>query len=151
MDALDAIMHVMDCAFDPAFGEAWNRRQVSDALTVPNTRFLLADIHGREPENLEDTVGFTLSRTILDEEELLLIAVKPQSRGHGVGKALMKHFIDTASNRGVIKLFLEMRDGNPAEQIYREHGFRPIGRRTNYYRSGNSAPIDAITFSRLTN
>ena len=33
-DDLDAIMAVMAAAFDPAFGEAWSRRQVGDALVA---------------------------------------------------------------------------------------------------------------------
>ncbi|MEO0057507.1 MAG: hypothetical protein RIT17_960, partial [Pseudomonadota bacterium] len=32
---IDRIMAVMEAAFDPAYGEAWNRRQVADALSMP--------------------------------------------------------------------------------------------------------------------
>ena len=41
-DDLDRIMAVMEAAFDPAFGEAWTRRQVGDARVLPNTHYLLA-------------------------------------------------------------------------------------------------------------
>lgn len=34
MDDIDRIMSVMDAAFPAEFGEAWNRRQVTDALVV---------------------------------------------------------------------------------------------------------------------
>lgn len=135
-DPLDVIMAVMEAAFDPAFGEAWNRRQVSDALLLANTHYALA------PGN----AGFALSRTVLEEEELLLIAVHPDERGKGVGKALLQQFIAEAASRGSRKLFLEMRAGNPAEHLYRACGFEQIGYRKAYYRRGSGAPIDAVTF-----
>lgn len=148
MDALDAIMAVMEAAFEPAYGEAWNRRQVGDALGFPNTHFLLADKAGLEPDRPEDAVGFALSRQAADEEELLLIAVMPQARGLGVGHALMERFIASARSRGSSKLFLEMREGNPAQLLYTRHGFAVVGQRKDYYRSGTIGPFDALTFSR---
>ncbi len=149
MDAVDAIMAVMEAAFDPAYGEAWNRRQVDDALRFPSTHFLLADTRGLEPDNPRDAVGFAMSRQAADEEELLLIAVSPAARGKGVGHALMRQFIASARARGSTRLFLEMRDGNPAEALYLKHGFAPVGRRKDYYRSGTVGPLDAITYSCL--
>ena len=43
---IDRIMVVMEAAFDPAFGEAWNRRQVADALTLSSTHALVVDAAG---------------------------------------------------------------------------------------------------------
>ena len=86
-DDLDRIMAVMDAAFDPAFGEAWTRRQVADALIMPNTHYLLAGADGRSPRDEEPAAGFALSRGAADEEELLLVAVDPDHRGRGIGGA----------------------------------------------------------------
>jgi ribosomal-protein-alanine N-acetyltransferase len=147
-DDIDRIMAVMGAAFDPAYGEAWNRRQVSDALLMPNTHYLLADTSGGDPDDGVPAAGFVLSRGTLDEEELLLIAVHPDHRGRGVGTALLQRFIDSAAARGRTNLFLEMRDGNPAEALYRRFGFEPVGRRRNYYRSAQHGPLDAITYAR---
>lgn len=148
IDAVDAIMLVMQAAFDPEYGEAWTRRQVGDALTMPNTHFLLLDADGRVPERVEDAAGFTLSRQVVDEEELLLIAVAPEARGRGVGSALLRQLIAMAGQRGTARLFLEMRSGNPAERLYLRHGFAPVGLRPNYYRMGRGGPFDAITYAR---
>lgn len=147
-DAVDHIMEVMDEAFDPAFGEAWNRRQVSDALLLGNCRYLLLDREFRKIEGNREAAGFTLSRQAADEEELLLIAVRPQLRRHGIASALVEKLIEDAAGRGVTRMFLEMRDGNPAEALYRRHGFQPVGRRPNYYNRGAISGIDAITFVR---
>ena len=147
IDDVDRIMAVMMAAFDPAYGEGWNRRQVSDALLLPHTHYLLA-YEGDEADGAPAT-GFVMSRSAADEEELLLIAVHPDHRGRGVGSALMERFIAAAHARGKTRLFLEMRDGNPAESLYRRAGFEPVGRRANYYRNGAQGPLDAITYARV--
>jgi len=148
-DDLDRIMAVMEAAFDPAFGEAWTRRQVGDALILPNTHYLLCGADGGHPGAGEPAVGFVLSRGAADEEELLLIAVGPSHRGRGIGAALLERFAAEARMRGATRLFLEMRDGNPAEALYLRHGFEKVGRRKAYYRRGTGAPLDAITFARV--
>ena len=95
----------------------------------------------------EPAVGFALSRGAMDEEELLLIAVAPAYRGRGIGERLLARFMAEARARGAERLFLEMREGNPAETLYRRHGFTNVGRRRHYYRRGSAAPLDAITFA----
>ena len=148
IDDLDRIMAVMEAAFDPAFGEAWTRAQVSDALIMPNTHYLLAGPDGNDPSEDAPAAGFALSRGAADEEELLLIAVHPDHRRRGLGATLLERFIGAAQARGATRLFLEMREGNTAEALYLRHGFASVGRRRHYYRRGNGPPLDAITFSR---
>jgi len=149
IDDLDRIMAVMEAAFDPAYGEAWTRRQVGDALVLPNPHYLLCGPDGDAPDDGEQAAGFVLSRSAADEEELLLIAVHPAHRGRGLGSTLLKRFVAAAKARGGQRLFLEMRDGNPAEALYRQHGFEQVGRRRAYYRRGAGDPLDAITFARI--
>ena len=149
---IDRIMAVMEAAFDPAYGEAWNRRQVIDALTLPNTHALVVDAAGAPiPDGTQTAAqpaGFVLTRHVLDEEELLLIAVIPGARKRGIGVALMEHLIAAARARGIAQVFLEMRRGNPAIHLYNKFGFEPIGERKQYYRMANGERIDAITFGR---
>lgn len=150
---LDGIMAVMEAAFDPAYGEAWNRRQVADALAMPSTHALVVDSDGLPfpPEQGAAprlAAGFVLTRHVLDEEELLLIAVSPDVRRRGVGTALIEQLFIDARTRGTARVFLEMRRGNPAIHLYRKFGFQPIGERRNYYRMANGERIDAITFAR---
>ncbi len=147
IDDLDRIMAVMDAAFDPAFGEAWTRRQVEDSLTLPNTHYLLANADGAAPAGDEAAVGFALSRGAADEEELLLIADDPAHRRRGIGETRLVRFSAAARARGAERLSLEMREGNDAEALYRRHGFLTVGRRRHYYRRGSAAPLDAITFA----
>lgn len=146
IDDLDRIMGVMQVGFDPAYGEAWNRRQVADTLLMPRTHYCLINANAVPPEGEELAAGFTLSRSVADEEELLLIAVSPQFRSKGLGRKLLERTISAAWERGMTRVFLEMREHNPAEHLYLRQGFSRAGRRPNYYRQCESGPIDAITF-----
>lgn len=147
--AVDQIMAVMEKAFDPAFGEAWNRNQVADAVALPNTHALVINPLGTpiETTSLAQPAGFVMSRHAADEEELLLIAIAPEFRRAGLGKALIQRLFDAARGRGTRTVFLEMRRGNPAEYLYRTIGFEPIGKRPNYYRLADGTRADAITFA----
>lgn len=147
---LDRIMAVMESAFDPAFGEAWNRRQVEDILIFDSTHYCLLDRNGGPPATNEPAAGFTLSRHSLDEEELLLIAVVPQARRHGIGGKLLERLISSARDREISRIFLEMRSGNPAESLYRAHGFEAVGKRPGYYRGADGQRIDGFTFALNT-
>ena len=144
-DDLDAVMAVMNAAFDPAFGEAWTRRQVEDTMLLPGTSCMLAGPAGGPPAAEEPVAGFALTRCVLDEEELLLLAVDPRWRRRGVGRALLDRVIADARGRAIARLFLEMRDGNDAARLYAGAGFAQVGRRAGYYRRGSGGPFDAIT------
>lgn len=146
-DDIDRIMAVMTAAFDPVYGEAWSRRQVEDALLVPGTAYLLAGKTGECPLKTDAAAGFALWRTIAGETELLLLAVSPEFRHHGIGTALLDGLLNAIASNGIDRVFLEMRDGNPAGSLYLKAGFKEIGRRPNYYRRGLGEPVDAITFS----
>lgn len=146
-DDLDRIMAVMERAFDPHYREAWTRRQVEDALLLGLTHYALIDGAGTIGGG-EEPAGFTLSRHIAGEEELLLLAVAPDYRGRGYAKLLLNHLERQSRNRGGRLIFLEMRENNPAEKLYNACGFVRIGLRKGYYRTMSGATIDAITFSK---
>ncbi|MEY2943582.1 MAG: hypothetical protein RLY97_1596 [Pseudomonadota bacterium] len=145
-DDIDRIMDVMASAFDPQFGEAWSRAQVLSGLVMPNAHYHLLAPTGHTPLPHEPTAGFALLRSVLDEQELLLIAVNPQYRRLGLGAKLLSQALENARSRGIAKMFLEMRAGNPAEYLYLAHGFTPTATRPNYYRTASGARLDAITY-----
>lgn len=136
--AIPDVMRVMTEAFDPAYGEAWTASQCAGLLDMPGSWLVLAHRDG-EP------AGFALSRAVLDEAELLLIAVRPAWRRRGLGAALLSAVVDEARGRGLALVHLEARDGNAAAALYEAHGFRQVGRRRDYYRGGDGTTRDALT------
>ncbi|MGF7156526.1 GNAT family N-acetyltransferase [Novosphingobium gossypii] len=147
IDDVDRIMAVMTAAFDPVYGEAWNRRQVEDALSFDHTHHGVLSARGEVPVGDEAAAAFFLSRTGFEEEELLLLAVHPEERRKGLGQMLLNRLRAEATQRGVRRLLLEMRKGNDAERLYRNFGFEPIGERREYYRTPGGQRLDAITFA----
>ena len=140
---LPGVIEIMGRAFDARFGEAWSGGQLTGALTIPDTWVQVA----HEAQGLG---GFTLTRRILDEAELMLVAVMPERRGSGLGRRLLESAVGQAQARGARSMFLEVRDGNiAAYALYRAAGFVEVGRRRDYYLGGNGERFDAITLRRL--
>lgn len=143
VNQIDAVMHVMETAFGDRFGEAWTRSQLSGILPMSGVFLALAvDRSG------DRTVGFSLTRTVADEAELLLIAVDPDHHRRGIGKMLLDEFIERSEATKVSRVHLEVRDGNPAIAMYSAAGFEPVGRRRSYYQGPKGDRFDAITLAR---
>ena len=138
IDDLDEVMRIMSRAFRPCFGEGWSRSQCAGILPMSGVTLTIG-------EEGDEAIGFALARSVSDEAELLLIAVDPGRQGHGAGNALLQHFIASARAGGAHRLHLEVRDGNPAVELYRASGFAPAGRRRNYYRGPDGDRHDAVT------
>jgi len=135
-----AVETVMTEAFDPRFGEAWTRSQCLGIMGMPGVWLTLAKIEG-------EIAGFALSRAILDEAELLLIAVRPTFRRRGIGAALLRGVIADARGRKVTQLHLEVRAGNEAVALYTTHGFAKVGERRAYYRGRTGQSFDAHSYA----
>ena len=143
MSQTDHIMRIMQAAFDPRYGEAWNRRQIADSLLMPGVSVAFDSMADGAPPR-----GFILSRRVLDEVEILLIAVEPAVGGGGIGTAMMADLLDRLAADGVRRVFLEMRCDNSAIHLYRKFGFEQIGQRRGYYRGAVGGPLDAVTFAK---
>lgn len=141
-DHLDSVMQVMDAAFGDKFGEAWTRSQLNGILPMNGVDLMLALDRTRG-----STIGFSLTRWVADESELLLIAVLPELHRRGVGTMLLNDFLDRALGQGIGRVHLEVRDGNPATAMYLDAGFSPVGRRRNYYHGSDGKRYDAITLA----
>jgi ribosomal-protein-alanine N-acetyltransferase len=142
-DDLDSVMQVMKEAFGTSYGEAWTRSQCAGILPMAGVALMVA-----RDEESGDTLGFSLFRNVADDAELLLLAVRPDRHRQGIGTLLLDDFLDCARRKGAVRVHLEVRDGNPAVDMYRASGFVPIGRRRNYYHGPNGRRFDAITLGR---
>ncbi len=92
-----------------------------------------------------DVVGYAIVQVVVDEAELHQIAVAPDRRRGGVGRALIREVLREAWARGAARVFLEVaRDNEPAVALYESEGFVVDGVRPRYYASG----ADALLMSR---
>ncbi|MDO7835424.1 GNAT family N-acetyltransferase [Sphingobium sp. HBC34] len=138
-NALADAMEVMVRAFDPAFGEAWTLPQLSGVMTMPGTWLTIARLDAAP-------LGFALVRSVLDECELLLLAVAPLWRGRGIGEMLLHDSLRTARRRGITSMNLEVRSTNNAIRLYEKSGFEYVHRRPGYYRGNDGQLHDALSF-----
>lgn len=133
---------LMRAAFEPRYGEAWTPGQCLGVLALPGVWLTLAHVDSQP-------AGFTLTRAIAGEAELLLIATAPKRRRKGVGAALLRAAIAEAAARRAARLHLEVRAGNEAIALYRSHGFAQVGERRGYYRGQDGRTYDAHTYARV--
>lgn len=138
---LASVDRVMQAAFDPRFGEAWTHNQVLGLLAMPGVWLTIAELGG-------EAAGFALSRRVLDEAELLLLATTPLLRRRGVAGALLRSVVADAGAQGATSVHLEVRSDNDAIKLYQSEGFMMAGRRKNYYRGHGGQTYDALTYRR---
>jgi ribosomal-protein-alanine N-acetyltransferase len=90
-------------------------------------------------------VGGVLLHVIGDEAEILQLAVVPERRRGGMGRALLDHAVAAAVRWGARDVYLEVRESNvAARQLYASAGFEHVGRRKRYYNDGEDALVLAM-------
>jgi ribosomal-protein-alanine N-acetyltransferase len=99
------------------------------------------------------TVGdercFAVVRVIVDEAELLTIATHPDHQRQGLARAVMKTWMELATQRGADTAFLDVAaDNAPACDLYQLCGFSICGNRSGYYRRQNDPAVDAVLMRR---
>lgn len=123
-----------------AFSDAWTEPQLIDSLSQAGAVGLVAQ------EEDDILVGHLIGRTVVDEGEILTLAVAPERRRRGIAAQLLIQAMELMASQGVGRVWLEVRASNEAAQaLYRDHGFTPAGRRRGYYRE----PVeDALVLRR---
>lgn len=124
------------------FERGWDAYEFEHLLAEPSSHAHLA-LAERE------AIGFALSRLVLDEAEVLSVAVLPRARGRGVGGLLLRHHLSRLAGRGARAVVLEVAaDNAPAIRLYRAAGFEESGRRPAYYARRGGPPMAALLMRR---
>lgn len=83
--------------------------------------------------------------TVLDEGAVTNIAVHPNARRRGYGRAVTAELLRLASERGIKSVFLEVRESNAAARaLYGALGFSECGVRKNFYRYPTESAIQMV-------
>lgn len=87
-----------------------------------------------------EVTGYLLGRELLDEAEVLHLAVRSKYRRQGHGRALVSSAVEGMRSRGILRVLLEVRESNVAAiAFYEGLGFFKMGQRADYYRN----PVEA--------
>ena len=83
--------------------------------------------------NDDGLLGFAIVSRVLDEAELLDMAIHPKCQGQGLGRKLLDRVLDWVAERAR-RIYLEVRESNAAAiDLYLGAGFVELGVRPNYY------------------
>ena len=112
------------------FGSAaWSENSIATELENPLALWIVADDDGK-------VLGYVGSQTVMDETDMMNIAVHPDFRHQGIATGLVVDLIGALKLRGSHCLTLEVRASNePAKALYEKMGFRMVGRRPGYYQN----------------
>ena len=104
----------------------WPATQFADSLKNADWAWII--------EETGAVVGFAVYSLVLDEANLLNIAVAPVAQGDGRGRHLLTTTLLMLKERDFARCFLEVRESNHrAQSLYRSLGFREVGVRKDYY------------------
>ena len=110
------------------FAEPWSRQALTLLLQGKNLGVVALDEQGTP-------IGYGGLLTVLDEGQITNIAVHPDHRKKGIGKAILEELINESRKCDIRELSLEVRQSNlPAKALYQSHGFEIAGIRKGFYR-----------------
>ena len=111
------------------FSDPWSEKSIAGELENELSVWLVAQEQGT-------VLGYVGSQTVLDETDMMNIAVHPDFRRCGIAAELIGELISCLKARGSRCLKLEVRVSNaPAIALYQTMGFVRLGLRKNYYRN----------------
>lgn len=106
------------------FSIPWTEQSIAASAGSETAYFNIAFID-------EKPAGYMSMQIVLGEGDIMRVAVLPEFRRLGVGRALLQ---DCFSYNTLDTVFLDVRENNiPAIKLYESFGFKNIGVRKNYY------------------
>ncbi len=121
------------------FSVPWTKEGYFTLLTREDTLFLTVEEKGR-------ILGYCGVLMVMDEGDVLNVAVRPDRQREGIGYFLMESMIRLTGDLGVRILHLEVRSSNEtALRLYERAGFRREGVRKSYY---TDPAEDAVLMTR---
>jgi ribosomal-protein-alanine N-acetyltransferase len=124
-----------------SFADPWSEAEFASMLEAGHTIFLVA-----EAGKKSGIVGYVIAMAVLEQAEILNVAVAPDHRGAGLGGGMLDAALLEVERRGAEWVFLEVRVSNAsARALYTSRGFVEVSRRKDYYRT----PVeDALVMRR---
>jgi ribosomal-protein-alanine N-acetyltransferase len=118
-----------------SFEIPWSKESFENELKNNLALYLVAKVE-------EKAVGYIGVWKIFDEGHITNVAVHPDFRGNGIGKALISELLYLCKKDGILSFTLEVRESNiGAQKLYKSFGFVEAGKRKAYYSDNNEDAI----------
>ena len=122
-----------------SFSDPWSPSSLREAISLKNSHS-----HFRVVRREHAPVAYVNYWLILDEAHIVNFAVAPAYRRAGLGRYLLARSLEGMRNQGGRRVHLEVRLSNiPAQNLYRQFGFRLVHVRRRYYQDNGE---DACVF-----
>jgi ribosomal-protein-alanine acetyltransferase len=116
-----------------SFSVPWSKGIFADIPELNWVKFFVALENNAAVEN-NAVVGYCGMNHVLDEGEIINIAVHPDYRSQGIGDLMMREMITYSETNDIVLLMLEVRKSNTvARRLYEKYGFYEVGIRPKYY------------------
>ena len=130
-----------------AFRRGWSGAEFEALLLQPGVYAMIASY--RNAFGWRTPAGFILYRIVVDDAEILSVAVVPECRRRGIARLLLEEAMRHVYREGAQRVHLEVEDANVAAiGLYRRMEFRESGRRPGYYVQGRTPPGGALVMLR---
>ena len=123
VEDLDQVMEIENDLISPP----WTREGFFTFLLKDENMFFVVEEKGQ-------ILGYCSMQTVLDEGDILNVAVTRNRQKEGNGNFLVDRMLMLAAARGIHIVHLEVRESNgSARRLYQRLGFKEDGFRKNYY------------------
>jgi ribosomal-protein-alanine N-acetyltransferase len=125
---------------------SWSEEALRETVKLPGVAAFVSERNGA-------ISGIVVGRQVLDEAEILNLAVARGARRQGTGRALVGGILGRFAELHVSRVFLEVRESNAgAIAFYHGLGFQAIGTRRDYYHDPKeSATVMELWLRKSTN
>ena len=110
-----------------SFSVPWSKGILADIPDLTWIKFYVVVEDG-------EVIAYCGMNHVMDEGEIINIAVHPDHRGRGIGDLMMREMIAYSEANNIVTLMLEVRESNTAaRKLYKKYGFYEVGKRPKYY------------------
>lgn len=129
---IDSIKEIFSSDFD----EFWSYETLAQDFKCSDSTYLACKTES------DIVVGFIGLKIVLDNADIMDIAVKKEYRNHGIGSLLLKQAILVSTCKNCNQIMLEVNSTNsPAIALYEKFCFQKISVRKKYYNQKDDAII----------
>ena len=133
--ATDKDIPFLSCGKYYGFSDCWTEKMTKDGFNDNLLKGIIAEEDARP-------AGFITYEESLDFWDIEILFVLPEYRKKGVGGKLIERLLSLAKEKGIEKVFLEVKKTNAeAVSLYGKYSFKKISERENYYPDGETALV----------